>query len=83
MATVKLPPRQKMINLMYIVLIAMLALNVDKHVLKAFHLMEKNFINSAESYDQKNQIQMARFASLLSKETTKTQPYYDAAVQAQ
>lgn len=83
MAETKLSPRQKMINMMYIVLIALLALNVDKHVLKAFHLMEKNFISSAESYDQKIQTQMASFAAILSKEKTKAKPYYETALEAQ
>ena len=32
-------PRQKMINLMYIVLMAMLALNVSNDVLKGFRLV--------------------------------------------
>ena len=36
-------PRQKMINMMYIVLIAMLALNVDTKVLKKFILINQSF----------------------------------------
>jgi hypothetical protein len=72
-----------MINMMYLVLIAMLVLNVDKHVLKAFHLMEKNFISSAESYDQKNDLQMAGFLQLVNKEEEKATPYYEAAKKAQ
>ena len=36
-------PRQKMINLMYLVLIAMLALNVDTKVLKKFLLINQSF----------------------------------------
>ena len=35
-------PRQKMINLMYLVLIAMLALNVDTKVLKKFILINQH-----------------------------------------
>ncbi len=38
MAGGKLTPRQKMINLMYLVFIAMLALNMSKEVLSAFGL---------------------------------------------
>lgn len=83
MATTNLSPRQRMINMMYIVLIAMLALNVDRHVLKAFHLMEKNFITSAESYDKKNAVQMAGFAILADEEKEKATPYYEAAQNAQ
>jgi gliding motility-associated protein GldM len=41
MAQGKLSPRQKMINLMYLVFIAMLALNMSKEVLSAFGLLDK------------------------------------------
>jgi len=43
MAGGKLSPRQKMINLMYLVFIAMLALNMSKEVLRAFGLMNEKF----------------------------------------
>jgi hypothetical protein len=36
MASGKLSPRQKMINMMYLVLTALLALNVSKEILEAF-----------------------------------------------
>ncbi len=43
MAGGKLSPRQKMINLMYLVFIAMLALNMSKEVLSAFGLINEKF----------------------------------------
>ncbi|MCV2486442.1 gliding motility protein GldM [Flavobacterium sp. SH_e] len=43
MAGGKLTPRQKMINLMYLVFIAMLAMNVSKEVISAFGLMNEKF----------------------------------------
>src|SRR6516225_2257227 len=43
MAGGKLTPRQKMINLMYLVFIAMLALNMSKEVLSAFGLLNEKF----------------------------------------
>lgn len=46
MAGGKLTPRQKMINLMYLVFIAMLALNMSKEVLSAFGLMNEQFEGS-------------------------------------
>ncbi|RAR71567.1 type IX secretion system motor protein PorM/GldM [Flavobacterium aciduliphilum] len=46
MAGGKLTPRQKMINLMYLVFIAMLALNMSKEVLSAFGLMNEKFENA-------------------------------------
>ena len=55
MAGGKLTPRQKMINLMYLVFIAMLALNMSKEVLSAFGLMNEKFEatnNSAKSMNE-------------------------------
>lgn len=43
MAGGKLTPRQKMVNLMYLVFIAMMALNMSKEVLTAFGLMNEKF----------------------------------------
>lgn len=43
MAGGKLTPRQKMINLMYLVFIAMMALNMSKEVLSAFGLLNEKF----------------------------------------
>ncbi len=40
----KISPRQKMINLMYLVFIAMIAMNVSKDVLSAFGNFEKKFV---------------------------------------
>ncbi len=56
MAGGKLTPRQKMINLMYLVFIAMLAMNVSKEVISGFGLMNEKFessnVNSKQSNDQ-------------------------------
>lgn len=51
MAGGKLTPRQKMINLMYLVFIAMLALNMSKEVLTAFGLMNEKF-ETVNSFSQ-------------------------------
>ena len=42
----RVTPRQKMINLMYIVLMAMLALNVSPDVLNAFSMVERSLNKS-------------------------------------
>ncbi len=47
-------PRQKMINMMYIVLTAMLALNVASEVLKAFRLIDSSLIHTLAAVDMKN-----------------------------
>ena len=36
-----LPPRQKMINLLYVILIAMLAINISADVLEGYKLLNK------------------------------------------
>lgn len=78
MAGGKLTPRQKMINLMYLVFIAMLALNMSKEVLTAFGLMNEKFegVNKfSEEYnksllgtlEQKATDEPARFKAPLDK----------------
>lgn len=54
MAGGKLTPRQKMINLMYLVFIAMLAMNMSKEVLSAFGLMNEKFETSNKSAAESN-----------------------------
>ncbi len=54
MAGGKLTPRQKMINLMYLVFIAMLAMNMSKEVLSAFGLMNEKFESSNKSAQDSN-----------------------------
>ena len=54
MASGKLSPRQKMINMMYLVLTALLALNVSKEVLNSFFEVNRGIENSTESFDLKN-----------------------------
>jgi gliding motility-associated protein GldM len=54
MAGGKLTPRQKMVNLMYLVFIAMLALNMSKEVLSAFGLMNEKFEAANTSAESMN-----------------------------
>jgi gliding motility-associated protein GldM len=54
MAGGKLTPRQKMINLMYLVFIAMLAMNMSKEVLSAFGLMNEKFEGANTSSESTN-----------------------------
>ena len=54
MAGGKLTPRQKMINLMYLVFIAMLALNLSKEVLSAFGILNNKIIESNSINDERN-----------------------------
>lgn len=61
MASGKLSPRQKMINMMYLVLIALLALNISNEILKAFHLMEVSFNKANQTLSDKNKALMDAF----------------------
>lgn len=54
MAGGNLSPRQKMINLMYLIFIAMLALNMSKEVLSAFGLMNEKLTESNEATATRN-----------------------------
>jgi gliding motility-associated protein GldM len=54
MAGGNLSPRQKMINLMYLIFIAMLALNMSKEVLSAFGLMNEKLTESNEAAQMRN-----------------------------
>ena len=62
MAGGTLSPRQKMINLMYLVFIAMLALNMSKEVLSAFGLLEKKMTEANVATDKRNNAFMASLA---------------------
>ncbi|APG61019.1 gliding motility protein GldM [Christiangramia salexigens] len=59
MASGKQTPRQKMINLMYLVFIAMMALNMSKEVLTAFGLMNEKLDSTAANFEERNTALMA------------------------
>ena len=54
-------PRQKMINMMYLVLTAMLALNVAAEVLEAFRVVDSSLLQTIETVDMKNSQLYASF----------------------
>lgn len=56
MAGAKLPPRQKMIGMMYLVLTALLALNVSKDILDAFIIVNDGIETSTRSFANKNEL---------------------------
>lgn len=55
MSSGKETPRQKMIGMMYLVLTALLALNVSKDILDAFIVVNKGLENSNENYTYHNE----------------------------
>lgn len=61
MAAIKLPPRQRMINMMYLVLTAMLAMNVSKEVLDAFAVLDADLVRSERAHEQRSRVEYAAF----------------------
>ena len=55
-------PRQKMINLMYLVFIALMALNVSSEVLEGFGVVENSLKKSIATSSQRNEIAMRDLA---------------------
>ena len=82
MATKKKPvsPRQKMINLMYVVLMAMLALNVSQDVLKGFVLVGDSLDRTITNAEKENKSIYEDFAAQLKANPTKVRPWYDRAL---
>lgn len=79
----KVSPRQKMINMMYLVLTAMLALNVSAEILKAFYLVEESMVKAGANIDAKNDDLMKAFAKQLKNQKEKTEPFYNKAQEAE
>ncbi len=75
----RLSPRQKMINLMYIVLTAMLALNVSSDVLDGFTQVHQGLNRSNANYDQRNRTIYGQLESLAEQNPGKAQTWLDKA----
>ena len=60
MAKYTLPPRQKMINLLYVVLIAMLAINISSDVLEGYGLMNNDYLPQIEQLEEYNRTLLER-----------------------
>ncbi len=76
MAHEKLSPRQKMIGMMYLVLTAMLALNVSKEAVEAFKKVDKGLTTTIANYIKKNETIYAEFDRSLAEFPEKTGPYH-------
>lgn len=82
MAGGKTTPRQKMVGMMYLVLTALLALNVSKDILEAFEVVNDGLEVSIESFEQKNGALYGAFDMAMLVNETRAKPYYDRALQA-
>ena len=74
-------PRQKMIGMMYLVLTAMLALNVSTDILKAFKLVDDSLHSTLSSTDSHNRALMNDFRALRDENPQKNGEWYDKAAE--
>lgn len=79
MAGGKLTPRQKMINMMYLVLTALLALNVSREVMDAFYEVMVGQEASIETVEKQNANIYAAFEAAAAENAVKAGPWRDKA----
>ena len=72
-------PRQRMIGMMYLVLTAMLALNVSEEFMNAFKLVNDGLVTTAGNFSAANKITYDAFEASLRNDPVKTKPFYDKA----
>jgi gliding motility-associated protein GldM len=72
-------PRQKMIGMMYLVLTALLALNISKDILDSFMLVDRGLRKTEATLENKSQATMADFSSKRAANPEKTEPFLRAA----
>ena len=77
----KLSPRQKMINLMYVVLMAMLALNVSSDVLEGFSLVDEGLNRSKQNSTTQNEAIYKELDAAMKQNPEKTRPWFEKAQQ--
>ena len=79
MAHERLSPRQKMIGMMYLVLTAMLALNVSKEAVDAFKKVDKGLTKTIANYAAKNAVIYETFEAKAAENAQKFGPARDNA----
>lgn len=72
-------PRQKMINLMYLVFIAMIALNVPAEVLDGFDLVEEGLEQTIQSSETQNSIIIQDLTDINAQNPVKASEWYGKA----
>jgi gliding motility-associated protein GldM len=75
-------PRQRMISMMYLVLTALLALNVSKEILDSFLVVNEGLIVTNENFDKKVEGTYTQFSNQLGINRAKVLPFYEKAMQA-
>ena len=79
MAGGKLSPRQKMFNMMYLVLTALLALNVSREVMDAFYEVMVSQEASIETVEKQNSSIYTAFEAAAAENPVKAGPWRDKA----
>jgi len=79
----KQSPRQKMIGMMYLVLTALLALNVSKEIINSFMVIETGLITTTRGIDNKNGILYTQFDLAMLNDEKKAAPLYEKAMNVQ
>ncbi len=74
-------PRQKMIGMMYLVLMALLALNVSKDVLDAFVLVDEGLSKTTENFASKNEVYYNEFDRAAAENEEKAGPWQAKALE--
>jgi gliding motility-associated protein GldM len=74
-------PRQKMIGMMYLVLLALLALNVSNEVLNAFAVLDEGLHSTKLTLEQTNSLVMTNFVREYNTNPQKTKYWYDLALE--
>ncbi|MFT3752932.1 MAG: gliding motility protein GldM [Paludibacter sp.] len=74
-------PRQKMIGMMYLVLTAMLALNVSSSILEGFTMVDNSLHTTITSANERNKAQYSDFQFLYDKNPTKVKEWLEKAKQ--
>ena len=77
----RVSPRQKMINLMYVLLMAMLALNVSSDVLHGFTLVDESLSKSAVNTIKQNDMLYDAFDKNLEQNPEKVRDWYERAME--
>lgn len=74
-------PRQKMINLMYVVLMAMLALNISTEVLDGFSIVEESLNRTTANSSKENESLYSNFADQMKTNPQKVKEWFDKATE--
>lgn len=82
MAGGKETPRQKMIGMMYLVLTALLAMNVSKQILQGYLSVNESLVKSKDNLKENNERVTKAFEATINGNAA-AKPYYEKALEAQ